>query len=79
MAYKIALALIKGGSTFEGRVETTFDLSELSDDLGEDNALFIDYRGKSLNKFVINGTTITPKDYEKSVFINHRIYVPKNL
>jgi len=82
--YRLTLAMVKGGETFQGLVRINFNLKEKSayDFIeGEDKKdnqgvapLFIDYKGKLVKSLKVNGKTIAPS--AKNVFVHHRIYVP---
>ena len=78
MSYVLALGLIKGGTTFHGKVSIDYNLSKKSPAFvaGGDNSncLFIDYKGKLIKSITINGKAIgrnTP-----NLWLNHRIYIP---
>ena len=78
MSYVLALGLIKGGTTFHGKVTIDYTLSKKSPAYvkGQDNtnALFIDYKGKLIKSITINGKVI-PRN-TPNLWINHRIYIP---
>ena len=58
LSYTIALGLVKGGNTFQGRVTIYYTLSKIRQDYveGRDNrnCLFIDYKGKKINSIRFN-------------------------
>jgi len=47
------MAMIKGGKTFHGQVSVTFNLERL-----DDESVFIDYKGKLVKSFMVNGTKV---------------------
>ena len=72
VSYKLTLALLKGGKTFHGHVSINFDLSAES---SKSDNIFVDYKGKKLQKLVINGRRVT----DGNPFREHRIYLPEKL
>ena len=81
MSYLIAVALLKGGKTFHGRVQFNFNLAKICPDFVEggnnDECLFIDYWGKRVKSLEVNGTSV--KNDNANIFMNHKIYIPKSL
>jgi len=67
VSYKLALALNSGAQSFHGHVTIVFTLNEIVKDL------FIDFKGKSVEKLGINGTLVHD---EENIFRKHRIYLP---
>ena len=59
VSYVLALGLIKGGTTFNGKVTIDYTLSKKSPAYAEgsdnSNCLFIDYKGKFIKSITING------------------------
>ena len=78
VSYVLALGLIKGGTTFNGKVTIDYTLSKKSPAYAEgsdnSNCLFIDYKGKLIKSITINGKVI-PRN-TPNLWINHRIYIP---
>eukprot|EP00352_Strombidinopsis_acuminata_P006667 CAMPEP_0176353518 /NCGR_PEP_ID=MMETSP0126-20121128/11853_1 /TAXON_ID=141414 ORGANISM="Strombidinopsis acuminatum, Strain SPMC142" /NCGR_SAMPLE_ID=MMETSP0126 /ASSEMBLY_ACC=CAM_ASM_000229 /LENGTH=82 /DNA_ID=CAMNT_0017705205 /DNA_START=160 /DNA_END=408 /DNA_ORIENTATION=+ len=62
--------MIKGGETFHGQVAITFNLERQ-----DDESVFIDYKGKLVKSFVVNGQKVE----DASVFDSHKIRIPKDL
>jgi hypothetical protein len=78
--YTIALGLLKGGKTFNGKIKIEFKLSAIQErdfEDGQDNSqcLFIDYKGNLIRHIVVNGKALG-KD-TPNLWNNHRIYIPK--
>jgi len=76
--YLIALGLVKGGETFNGKVTIdwmqTSKAADFVDDGDNSKCLFIDYKGKTIQSLTINGTQVTQDT--PNLWRNHRIYVP---
>ena len=78
LSYTIALGLVKGGNTFQGRVTIYYTLSKIRQDYveGRDNrnCLFIDYKGKKINSIRFNTqyVDLNANNIEK----NDKIYIP---
>jgi hypothetical protein len=50
--YRVAMALVKGGDSFLGNVIITFTITQISP------KLFIDYKGRNIRSFKINGEKV---------------------
>ena len=68
VSYSVAVALSKG-ETFLGTVKIEFNLKGLCN---YDKTLFVDFKGRCIKLFKINGTVI----HDPSVFECHRIIMP---
>jgi hypothetical protein len=62
----------KGGDSFLGNVVIDFDLAEQVEDK---ECLFIDYKGRCMNSFKVNGTAVTDSELYK----NQRLRMPEDL
>jgi hypothetical protein len=61
--YRLACAPRKGGDSFLGNVIIDFDLAENVDNK---ECLFIDYKGRCMNSFKVNGTAVTDMECYKN-------------
>ena len=69
LKYRIALSLLRGGENFHGHVTINFDLSY------NGYSLNLDYKGREVRELIINGHVVT----DKTVFREHKIYLPRSL
>ena len=53
----------KGGDSFLGNIVIEFDLVENVEDVA---CVFIDYKGRCINSFTVNGTPVTEQDVYKN-------------
>jgi len=60
--YKLAVSMLKGGETFHGIVNINFTLQKV-----DEKSVFIDYKGKLVNSFVVNGQQVK----DPTVFDSH--------
>jgi aminopeptidase N len=72
--YRLTMAPRKGGDSFLGKVLIEFNLSQDATQ-DHDSSIFVDYKGRCVNKFAVNGTAVT--DSQK--YINERLYIPESL
>ena len=60
VSYELALGLVKGGTTYHGKITIDYVLNSVSPAYapGQDNSkcLFIDYKGKEIGSIIVNGT-----------------------
>ena len=70
--YRLMLALLRGGKTYQGHVEIKFTLTATS---AKSDQIFVDYRGEQVLALWINGEQVL----EGTPFRGHRIYFPVNL
>ena len=79
VSYLITLGLVKGGKTFNGKVQIDFKLAKISPDYQEEgdntSCLFIDYKGKKVKSLSVNGKTVGGE--VPNVFVSHRVFIPK--
>lgn len=73
--YRIAFNLPKGGDSFLGHVTIDFDLKKQTENSPDKGQLFIDYKGRQIRTFTVNGERVT----DPAVYINDRVYVPAAL
>ena len=73
--YHLSCALVKGGDTFLGNVLILFDLKNKTPDDPNNGMLFIDYKGRSVKTFRINGVYVL----DERVYNSQRLYVPSEL
>jgi aminopeptidase N len=69
------MALVKGGDSFLGHVVIDFNLKQKTKKMAANGCLFIDYKGRNIRSYKVNGTPIS----NKSVFAQQRIQVPAAL
>lgn len=65
----MALALHRGGETFEGQVTIKFSLCH---DFQNSDNIYADYKGEKVTRIDVNGSRIT----DKGVYRDHKIYFP---
>jgi hypothetical protein len=68
VSYTLALALCKGGVSYQGSVKIEFTCNLAKN-------LFVDYTGKSISLLKVNGTQVT----DEEVFRGHRINIKASL
>jgi len=56
--YHLSCALVKGGETFLGNVLMMFDLKHKTTDDPNNGSLFIDYKGRAVRTFRVNGVYV---------------------
>ena len=80
VGYKLSISLKKGGGTYHGKVEITYNQTKILEDFKHDDVkvegghLFIDYKGKRVKTLKVNGTFVT-KDFPH-VYKCAKIFVP---
>ena len=83
VSYKVAVSLMKGGGTYHGVVDISFNQTRLLENPSDDKAhfegghLFFDYKGRQVKSVIVNGKSIELGT--KNVFYRHKLFVPKAL